>query len=143
MAIIYAYEQFYHHVYGRRIEFYTDHKPLVTMQELKNPHGRLGRLFHKLSGVDYRLNYISGPENYLADFLSRSFNLEPVEVSVNAIVFKASIDWAAEQHQDDDLLAVSQCVALQLPENRWRALKDGARWFREARNLYFDRETLM
>ncbi len=143
LAIVYAYDQFYHHVYGRRIEFYTDHKPLVTMQELKNPHGRLGRLFHKLSGVDYRLNYIPGPENFLADFLSRSFNLDSEKASVNAIAFKTSIDWAAEQQKDEEILNVSKYLALNLPDERWHALSNGKRWFREIKHLYFDNEILM
>ena len=69
LAIVYGYEQNYHQVYGRHIEFYTDHKPLVTMDQLKMPFGRLGRLFHRLAGVDYKLNYIPGPQNFLADFL--------------------------------------------------------------------------
>ena len=36
LGIIYAYDQFYSHIYGRKILFYTDHEPLVTMGKLKN-----------------------------------------------------------------------------------------------------------
>ncbi len=46
LALIYCYDQFNSHVYGRKIEYYTDHEPLVTMRKLKKPLGRLRRLFH-------------------------------------------------------------------------------------------------
>lgn len=86
LAIIYAYTQFYHHIYGRHINFYTDYKPLVTMNKLSKPFGRLGRMFHKLSGVDYTMHYIPGSENYLADFLSRQFDPESKTAMLNNIM---------------------------------------------------------
>ena len=36
LAIINAYDQFYSHVYGRKIVFYSDHEPLATMTNLNN-----------------------------------------------------------------------------------------------------------
>ena len=62
LAIVYAISQFRMHVEGRSITVYTDHAPLVTMKELKNPMGRLGRLFHEISETDYTLKHISGDE---------------------------------------------------------------------------------
>ncbi len=47
LSIVYAYDQFYSHVFGRKIKIFTDHEPLVTMSKLKKPFGRLGRLFHR------------------------------------------------------------------------------------------------
>lgn len=119
LALVYAYEQFYHHVYGRHIDFYTDHKPLVTMNKLKKPFGRLGRLFHRLSGVDYVVHYIPGHENFLADFLSRSFNPDTLTAEVNIIAFQSSIDWAYEQSKDPDICDIKKCIEYDLPEQEW------------------------
>ena len=93
LAIVYAYNQFYSHVYGRKITFFTDHQPLVTMNKLKSPHGRLGRLFFKLTGVDYDIKYIEGNKNFLPDFLSRTKNHESVEIKSYLTEVASSIDW--------------------------------------------------
>ena len=74
LALIYCYDQFNSHVYGRMIEFYTDHEQLVTMSKLKKPLGRLGRLFHRFQDVDHEIHYLPGSSNFLPDFLSRSFH---------------------------------------------------------------------
>jgi hypothetical protein len=73
LALIYCYDKLNSHVYGRRIEFYTDHEPLVTMSKLKKPLGRFGRLFHQFQDVDYDIHYLPGSSYFLPDFLSRSF----------------------------------------------------------------------
>jgi hypothetical protein len=77
LALVYAYQACYHLVYGRKIVFGTDHKPLVTLCKLKRPFDRLGRLLNHLMGVDYVLEYIPGHLNYLADFMSRAIIQEP------------------------------------------------------------------
>ena len=143
LAIVYAYDQNFHHVYGRHIDFYTDHKPLVTMNNLSKPHGRLGRLFHRLSGVDYTLHYIPGSDNYLADFLSRSFNPESKKAELNSLTFKSTIDWHHEQSKDLEIQGVARCLFYNLPETEWRSLKDGNRWFQERRNFNITDKTLM
>ena len=60
LAITDCYEQCYHLLYRRPIKFITDHKPLMSMNNLKKTSGPLGRLFYKLVGVDYELEYIEG-----------------------------------------------------------------------------------
>jgi hypothetical protein len=60
LALVYGYQACYHFVYGRKIIFGTDHKPLVTLCKLKRPFDRLGRLLNHLMGVDYSLEYIPG-----------------------------------------------------------------------------------
>ena len=143
LAIIYAYDQNYHHVYGRHIDFYTDHMPLVTMRDLKKPHGRLGRLFHKLSGVDYAMHYIPGAQNYLADFLSRCFNPETKVAELNSLVFRSAVNWNEEQAKDKNLVEVARCVVNDLPEPDWRMLLDGARWFQDRRHFHVSNGILL
>ena len=100
LAITFAYDQFYSHVFGRHITFYTDHEPLVTMHQLKfanMDHKRLARLFHRLEDVDYELKYIPGSENYLVDFLFRAFAKEGIVAELHSLELNSNVNWAVEQ----------------------------------------------
>ena len=133
LALVYAYDQFYSHFYGRHIKFYTDHEPLSKMNKLKNPLGRVGRLFHRLQDEDYEVIYVPGPENYLADFLSRSF--EP-QVESNYIELKSSFDWVTKQKENEEINQVSRLIQLQSNDSEWLKIRNGSRWLREKRELY-------
>ena len=136
LAIVYCYDQFYSHVYGRKIKFYTDHEPLVTMCKLKNPMGRLGRLFHRLQDVDYELIYLPGEQNFLPDFLSRVVDSDGAEAKVNIVELQSSIDWKTEQSKDAQLVQVISLVRNNAPESSWSSFSDSARWLHEKRQLY-------
>lgn len=71
LAIVWASKKFNPYIYGRHSMFITDHQPLVTMKNLREPLGRIGNLFVKLQDLDYTLVYQPGASNYTADFLSR------------------------------------------------------------------------
>jgi transposase InsO family protein len=139
LALVYAYDQFYSHVYGRQITFYTDHEPLSTMNRLKNPLGRLGRLFHRLQDVIYQIFYVPGPENFLPDFLSRSF--EP-EIEINNIELKSSIDWITEQANDEEISQIIKVIQSNSDDTEWLKVKNGSRWIREKRELYLSEGVL-
>lgn len=138
LGVVEGYDTNYHIVYGRHIEFYTDHKPLVTMQKLKRPSGRLGRLFHRLAGVDYNLNYIPGSQNYLADFLSRSFDPDTKEADVTYLALQSTVDWQTEQSLDPEVTAIIKCIANNARDADWTIVPFGARWLREKRQLYLE-----
>lgn len=131
LGIVNGYEENYHYVYGRHIEFFTDHKPLVTMDQLKKPFGRLGRLFHRLAGVDYKLNYIPGAENFLADFLSRSFDPDTAECEANFLAIQSTVDWSLEQSKDPEVCSIISCIAKQQATAEWLKIQFGNRWIRE------------
>ena len=69
------------------------------------PHGRLGRLFLKLhSDADITLAYKPGKENFLPDFLSRSFDEESeTNAELNYIDIFPPLDWLAEQAKDPEI----------------------------------------
>lgn len=115
LALVYAYEEFFSHVYGRPITFYTDHEPLATMQKFKKPMGRLGRLFHRLQDIDYKIVYLPGEENFLPDFLSRSY-AEPSSCDANAVEIHSKVDWRAEQVIDEELAEVIRLIKTSAPE---------------------------
>lgn len=138
LAITYANEAFEHNIFGRKITFFTDHKPLVTMAKLKKPFGRLGRLFYKLVAVDYTLEHIAGLKNVLPDFLSRAFVQETKEVQVHLIQVQSSIDWQVEQLNDGTLAKIINLVRNNAVSSNWNDLYDSKRWLRERKNLYLD-----
>jgi hypothetical protein len=141
LAIVYGYLSCYHLVYGRKIIFGTDHKPLVTLSKLKRPFDRLGRLLNHLMGVDYTLEFIPGHLNYLADFMSRAIIQGPALSSsnmayINVTSLVSSVDWILEQKNDSELVQVMQCVSNNSGDREWLKCKNGNRWLRERKFLY-------
>ena len=137
LALVYGYEICYHLVFGRKIVFLTDHKPLADLKDLKQPFGRLGQLLFKLDGVDFSIVYIPGDSNYLPDFLSRAHfanELEPA--STLSISLGSQIDWAWEQQQDEELILVKSCIRSNADEKVWRKITNGTRWFRERADMF-------
>lgn len=137
-AITYANQQFRHFILGRKVIFYTDHMPLVTMAKLKSPLGRLGRLFHALSHMDYKLEHIRGIENHLPDFLSRSFMDDSKEIRANTIQLVSTVDWKLEQSKDPELSLLLLLIRNDAANSEWKRLPNSNRWLNEKKNLYID-----
>ncbi len=134
LAIQYAYEMFEHYLYGRKIDFYTDHEPLVTASKLKKPFGRLGRLFNKLPSGMYTINYIPGKSNFLPDFLSRIYDGNSKEIEVNLMSLETTIDWKVEQEKDATLSMVIKLLTEDKVEAEWHLLPNWRRWCSEKKN---------
>ena len=97
------------------------------MCKLKNPMGRLGRLFHRLQGVEYELICLPGDQTFLPNFLSRAVEPENVEAKANMIELRSSIDWKVEQAKDAEVAQVVGLVRLvseNAPEVSWAVLKE-------------------
>ena len=141
LAIVYGYHACYHLVYGRKIVFGTDHKPLVTLCKLKRPFDRLGRLLNHLMGVDYTLEFIPGHLNFLADFMSRAVIQDPLvspasDISANFTSLVSEINWVQEQSKDQDIANVIRCLLGGLNDSEWLKGKNGSKWLRDKRHLY-------
>ena len=95
LAFVWATKRFNPYIYGRKV---TDNEPLVTMRSLKEPMGRIGRLFHKIQDIDYDLVYQPGSSNCTADLLSRP------NVEANAIELRVEscVNWSLEQSLDPE-----------------------------------------
>jgi hypothetical protein len=136
LALVYGYHICYHLVFGRRIVFLSDHKPLATLDKLKLPFGRLGQLLFKLEGVDYTIQYIEGAKNFLPDFLSRANFEELTKAVANSILVTSSINWAQEQARDEEILRIMACIRKSATEANWKECTNGSRWFRERTELF-------
>lgn len=108
LAITWANKRFAPYVFGRHVTYVTDHQPLVTLRELKDPAGRLGRLFNHIQAADYSLVYQTGVLNYTADILSRPERI--AEVNAIELAIGSSINWRAEQQDDKELKEVYDVV---------------------------------
>jgi hypothetical protein len=76
------------------------------MKSLKEPMGRIGRLFHKIQDIDYDLVYQPGSSNCTADILLRPNNeTDSIELRVESCV-----NWSLEQSPDPDLRIVKQFI---------------------------------
>jgi len=79
LAIIYCVSHFRPYLYGNKFTLLTDHKPLVWLNNVKDPTSRLIRWRLKLAEYEYEIKYKAGKTNVNADALSRN----PVEEIVN------------------------------------------------------------
>ena len=75
LAICFGLEKFHQFVYGRQVQVYTDHKPLVSIvqKDMNKVTARLQRLKLKLLKYKINVEYLPGKQMVVADLLSRSF----------------------------------------------------------------------
>ncbi|XP_011688911.1 PREDICTED: uncharacterized protein LOC105450661 [Wasmannia auropunctata] len=90
LAIVFATQKFKNYIYGKKVTVWTDHKPLITIVKKKvsdivSP--RLQRLKLKLLKFDLEAKYCPEKYLYVADLLSRDYNLDPVEEDPNNMPF--------------------------------------------------------
>lgn len=77
LAIVFGTERFEHYVYGRKVKVETDHKPLevILKKSLLTAPKRLQRMMLRLQKYDLEVFYKKGTEMYLADTLSRAYEM--------------------------------------------------------------------
>lgn len=76
LAVVWGVTKFYQYLKGRQFIIRTDHKPLLLLlgegkQIPKMASGRVHRWAFFLSGFNYKIEYIKGADNTIADSLSR------------------------------------------------------------------------
>ncbi|KAG1670497.1 Retrovirus-related Pol polyprotein from transposon 17.6 [Nymphon striatum] len=72
LAIVFALSKFRPYIYGMHFQIITDHRPLESLQNMKDSYGRVERWRLLLSDYDFEVVYRKGSENGGADGLSRS-----------------------------------------------------------------------
>lgn len=91
------------HIFGRRFTIKTDHRPLVWLNNIKEPNSKLQRWKIKLNEFDFDIQYIKGKENVIADGLSRlSYESSDNEVAINLHeLFNEDINTVHSAESDD------------------------------------------
>ena len=107
-AVIVALKKYEPYIFGRRILVRTDHKPIETMLNVKDPTGRRGRWALYLQDLDAEIQYRPGKKNQNADFLSRIPLTEEEDDLVATINPSFSFDAAAVNLITTEILEAQQ-----------------------------------
>lgn len=70
-AIVWAVKYFRPYLYARKFTIMTDHKPLVYFFGMKDPSNRMLKFRLLLEEYDFKIVYLKGKDNVVADALSR------------------------------------------------------------------------
>lgn len=72
LAIVEALSHFKYMLHGLKFTLRTDHINLLTAQNNKEPSRRVTKWLNELSEFDFKLEYLAGPKNLVADAISRA-----------------------------------------------------------------------
>lgn len=114
LGLVWAFKKFRHYLVNQNCIVKTDHKPLLGLVKGKPQNGRHARYQQILEEFQFQFQYIPGPENIIADALSRLVEdpEEKPEVSVSA---SATVDTyyseiKLEQENDNECKHIKQCL---------------------------------
>ena len=71
LAIVFALDKFRPYLLGAEFKLLSDHRCLMHLQDLPDPHGRIARWIVKLLEFGVRVHYVKGEDNPVADMFSR------------------------------------------------------------------------
>lgn len=71
LAIVWAIKHFRPYLYGKHFKILTDHRPLISLFNMKDPSSRLFKFRLLLEEYDFTIDHVRGSENAAADALSR------------------------------------------------------------------------
>src|SRR6202453_3483238 len=71
LSIIFTLKRWRVDLMGTKIEIYTDHRTLENFDEQKDLSRRQSRWMEYLSQYEYKIHYVKGEDNTVADTLSR------------------------------------------------------------------------
>ena len=71
-ALKFGIKHFKYYLYGRAFIIRVDHQAIIYLNQCKNFNNRLFRKYEDLQIGDYKIEYVPGKENVVADALSRA-----------------------------------------------------------------------
>lgn len=93
VAIVWGVKYFRPYLFGRTFTIMTDHKPLLYLFGMKDPSSRLLKFRLVLEEYDFKISYVKGKDNVVADALSRiiitSDELKDINEKIVAVMTRA------------------------------------------------------
>lgn len=108
LAVVWAVDKFRHYLHGQHFILRTDHKALTWLNQARFANSKLERWALKLQEHTFDVEYVKGPDNVVADCLSRC--CAPDSDSAGPEVCTAEGQWPSEAHKQKDLDSVPCCV---------------------------------
>lgn len=71
LAVVWGIQHFRRYLFGTKFVLQTDHQPLTYIRNMQNDNNRLMRWALILQSYDFRIEYLRGKDNVIADLLSR------------------------------------------------------------------------
>ena len=104
LAVAWSCQYFKSLIYGQRLIIYTDHKPLITERNFKDPDTYVAKQLMKIQHLNAELKYKRGNENINADFLSRAnVNSVKAKIAEAKAIEVIPTDWSTLQANDKEL----------------------------------------
>ena len=114
LSLVWSIDHFREFLYGKAFVLQSDHHSLQWLLELKNPQGKFARWIEKLSEYEFKVVYLPGAKNVVADTLSRHTTVEEEEEEEQCRqihVEEEKIEdakWAAMQKEDREVLEIKK-----------------------------------
>ena len=75
LAVVLACRHFHHYLWGTFFEIQTDHQPLTTIFRKPTKSPRVTRWLLEMREYHFKIKYLKGKDNVVADQLSRPVNM--------------------------------------------------------------------
>lgn len=98
LGVLLALKKFRHYLVGRRVVIWTDQKPLVNIRQRDDHPKRMSHWLWMLNNYLLEWRYIRGPENVVADFLSRMYE----ELELDFVGLMVDLKESIRQAQRED-----------------------------------------
>ena len=111
LAVFYCCERFHQHIYGKKVQVQSDHKPLesIMRKPLSSTPARLQRMLLRLQKYDITLIHKFGKEMILADTLSRVHTEETgEEIPEEELVAQVHMVYDNSYASDQKLVGIKQ-----------------------------------
>jgi RNase H-like domain found in reverse transcriptase/Reverse transcriptase (RNA-dependent DNA polymerase) len=92
LAVVFGVKHFKHYLTGNHFIIISDARPLVWLNSIKDPTGRLARWALELSNMKYTIKYRPGRVNQNADCLSRMLKIDDRPIVEQSIIVKEQRD---------------------------------------------------
>ena len=101
LGIVLSCRQFSHYLWGAAFEIWTDHQPLVSIFKKPTKCARMNRWILEMREFKYRIFYVKGKDNVVADQLSRPVQVVRVVTDTRNYLGLTKEEFRNEQLKDE------------------------------------------